>query len=86
MMRMYCVYDNVSKGCVGPIIQERADASAIRSFKLAVADREGQLGKYPKDYELMCIGIFDEYSGDIILNDNEFPKIVVTGAQIELGL
>lgn len=81
-MRMYQTYDVVSRSCVGMIFVERADQPAIRAFQMGCENPESMMGKYPKDYELLCIGEIDDSSGEILLGGGDFPQRVVTGFDI----
>lgn len=80
-MRMYQVRDKVARCMQGPIICEREDPAAVRMFYQACSDKNGQIGKYPADFEFLCLGEIDDTDG-VILVDAEglYPVSVASGA------
>lgn len=81
--RMYQVRDKVARCMQGPIICERSDPPAIRMFYQACADPNGQLGKYPRDFEMVCLGEIDDTDGSLVVPEDRsaFPAVVATGVQ-----
>lgn len=61
--RMYQLRDVVSGCLVGPILLERNDAPAVRAFYAGLEDSKSQLSQYPADYELVCLGEYDDEKG-----------------------
>lgn len=61
--RLYQLRDVVSDCLVGAILLERCDAPAVRSFYAGLSDAASDLSKFPKDYELICLGEYDDVSG-----------------------
>lgn len=61
--KMYQLRDVVSNCLVGPILLERNDAPAVRAFYAGLEDAKSQLSQYPQDYELMCLGEYDDEKG-----------------------
>lgn len=61
--RMYQLRDVVAGCLVGPILLERNDAPAVRSFYMAFEDPKSTLGQHPEDYELLCLGEYDDEVG-----------------------
>lgn len=61
--RMYQLRDVVAGCLVGPIILERNDAPAVRSFYMAFEDPKSTLSAAPQDYELLCLGEYDDEVG-----------------------
>lgn len=61
--RMYQVRDLVAGVLVGPVLLERSDAPAVRSFYLAFDDPKSMFAQFPKDYELCCLGEYDDEVG-----------------------
>lgn len=61
--RMYQLRDKVAMCLVGPILLERNDAPAVRSFYLGCEDAQSNLSKFPADYELVCLGEYDDEVG-----------------------
>lgn len=54
---------------------------AERSFRAAISDnRAGPLSDYPEDFNLYCLGSFDEDSGELKVEKEE---LIVQGQQIK---
>lgn len=49
-------------------------SAALRDFAHAANDKNSQIGRYPNDYTLFCIGEYDDTTGLI-----EFTKMVQIG-------
>lgn len=58
--RLYVVYDIVGEAPVGPIMQYKHDAQAMRAFGDVCADKEGLVGSHPADFDLRLIGELQE--------------------------
>lgn len=41
------------------------DGMAVRDFAYAANDKSTNVGKYPSDYKLYCIGSFDDDIGEV---------------------
>lgn len=54
-----------------------SDAVAIRDFRIACSNKDSLLFACPKDFDLMCLGMFDPDLGVI---SPEAPVIVASGA------
>lgn len=61
-MFMYSVYDKAAGSFNIPFFQLN-DRVAIRSFMDLVRDERSQVSKHPEDYDLWCLGSFDDASG-----------------------
>lgn len=78
-MRLFQVRDLVALCFRGPIFVERGNPSAIRMFEDGLRSVESDLGKYPADFELWCLGEYDDSDGKILVALTEFPEVVATG-------
>lgn len=73
--RMYQLRDCVANCLVGPILLERSDPPAVRSFYMTFENPQSQLAASPQDYELVCIGTHDDEDGIV---DGDY-SVVATG-------
>lgn len=93
MKRLYCIRDLVSMIFDAQVIVHHNDTSAVRTFEDALRNPQGFIGQHPKDFELVCVGDFDEETGRItgfervvrdgngvvIGVDKPYPRVVLTG-------
>lgn len=91
-MRIYSVYDVKAAAFTTPIFS-RNNATAIRSFTLAVEQEENEFNKHAEDYSLFALGEWDELNGKIAgstpiqivtaleLLDQEGPMLVPRGGE-----
>ncbi|ALS03691.1 VP5 [Gokushovirus WZ-2015a] len=64
-MNVICtVYDQKARLFSAPFTSA-TEETAIRDFARAVSDTRSMVDKFPQDYELHCLGSFDEVSGEI---------------------
>lgn len=66
MLKIYAVKD-LAVQCFGNPFVVRAQGEALRSFQDEVNNDNGNsaIAKHPEDYELFCIGEYDEQNGII---------------------
>lgn len=62
---LYVIYDTLSGTTVGPIMAERHDTAAIRTFEDLLGNRDTSVGQHPDDYELRRVGTQDLDTADI---------------------
>jgi len=62
MAKVYVIRDRKAKLFARPFF-ERDHVMAIRSFEDACRDEKSSFAKWPDDYELLCLGDFDETTG-----------------------
>lgn len=62
LMNMYSVYDLKAEYFVPPWIA-RTHADAIRDFQKSVSTPNSPMGDHPSDFQLICIGTWDDISG-----------------------
>lgn len=74
--------DNVARSMVGPIFSERVEAPAIRMFTDAIGDSKTMFSQHPADFDLLCIGEYDDSDGVILVGDGSYPKVVISGASV----
>lgn len=78
--RMYQLRDKVAACLVGPILLERSDPPAVRMFYAGCEDPQSNLSKSPKDYELVCLGEYDDEVGvtepcmEVVATGHDFLK------------
>lgn len=80
-MRLYQLKDVVSACMVGQVFVERNDGPAVRSFYNALEDSKSQISQYPKDFELLCLGEYDDSNGVLFIGTGDFPQVVATGVE-----
>lgn len=86
-INLYSVFD-VKAGVFQQPIFVINDAVAIRSFDAVVKDKSHEIGKYPSDYSLYHIGVFDTDSGHIYpgrKDSNTNPTKVIDGLSLAGG-
>lgn len=76
----YCILDKKAKIYHQPHFLIN-DAVAIRQFSVVVNHEEGMVKKFPEDYALYRVGIFDMMTG-IIVPEN-YPVEVASGLNIK---
>lgn len=83
-MKLYALNDKKAQS-LSSFHVERSDAVATRGFADAVVQSNSVLGKYPEDFELVCLcDVSQDYEGLSpleILNNVEF-RVVVTARQV----
>lgn len=64
--KLYTVYDKKAQNCLG-IFPANNDLVAIRDFSQTCSykDEKNMINKFPEDYNLLCLGEFDEETGVI---------------------
>lgn len=79
-VKMYCVRDVKVGGFNNPFCFVN-DAVAVRSFEALVNEpsQESMISKYPGDYDLYCVGIFDQDTG---LMSSMQPEHVISAAAL----
>lgn len=75
--KMYSVKDS-KVGFMIPTC-DMSDQSAIRNFSYAVNANNGMMNYSPKDFDLYCIGEFDDEKGEI---NSKIPEFIVSGSSI----
>lgn len=77
-MNIVCsVLDQKAKVFSAPFTSQ-TDATALRDFARAVQDTRAMADKFPADYELYRIGVFNEDTG--IIQGEPFPTLLGRGA------
>lgn len=77
--RLYQMYDLTAQAAAGPIILERRDGPAIRSFTAVLADKTTTPGQYPDQFELRLLG---EQNDETSMIDPCIPQAIITGSAI----
>lgn len=76
MKSLFSVYDSRAQ-LYGPIIVDVSPVNVARSFTEACRGEDSMLHRYPEDYELQCLGTFNEETGEIVSH----PGVCVLSAQ-----
>lgn len=63
-LMIFSIYDNAAKAFLQPFFAPTVEA-AIRMARSVVSDPNHQFAKYPEDYTLFEIGLFDQGDGSI---------------------
>ena len=74
-LKIFTIKDTKAEAYLSPMFI-KTTALAIRSFQTCANDPEHDFAKFPSDYTLFEIGIYDEEKGEIKMHD----------AKINLGL
>lgn len=63
MKLLVCSVMDTKVGAYGPLFTFRSRGEAIRSFGTSVAEKDSPFGKYPGDYVMYQIGVFNDDTG-----------------------
>jgi len=80
IMVVVSIRDRAS-GCFSRPVFTQSEGTAIRSFGDEV-NRDGpdnELRKHPEDFDLYCVGAFDDSSGAFMSEDQ--PRLLIKGVQ-----
>ncbi|AXH77039.1 MAG: nonstructural protein [Microviridae sp.] len=80
MKYVYSVFDKKAGVYCTPFVSH-SDATATRDFRQAVNDPSTQVCKYASDFELFCLGAWDEDVGS--LQPTASPVFVVNGMSLQ---
>lgn len=75
----FAVYDRAAQAYSAPFYQHTRGLGE-RMFADLVVDPQSQVSKHPGDYELFCVGEFDNETGELSSADK--PLLLVTGPQV----
>lgn len=76
-VQVYSVYDTKAEAFGQPFFMQ-ADGIAVRAFIEACNNKDGEFIKYPNDFTLYNIGMYDDSTGAIFSNK---PEELLTAAQ-----
>lgn len=62
--KIFTVHDAAANAYIAPFFLPE-EKQALRGFRGAINNPEHAFGQWPKDYTLMCIGEWDDDSGEI---------------------
>ena len=82
MMRLYSIRDAKTQAFSTPFFQQN-DETALRMFRDELHGSNGpsMLSKHPEDFDLYCVGDWNDYSGAIRpTGDVDGPILVSKGA------
>lgn len=69
---IYSIYDKKTQIYARPFLLQN-DATAIRAIQTTIMDQK-ELASYPDDYQVSCLGSFDETTG--LITPNKVPQII----------
>jgi hypothetical protein len=78
-IKLFQIYDRTAAAGAGPILTERREAPAIRMFHELLGNKEITPGKYPDQFDLVCLGSQDEDT--LVITPLNPPETVATGAE-----
>lgn len=71
--QVIAVFDNVAKDIYGSIITlETHTANALRGFQQVLSNKDNNVGKFPNDFDLVCLGYIDPHTGHLVAHELEF--------------
>lgn len=74
---IYSVYDKVS-GVYGPVMCVNTEIEAVRVVvEATTGSQETNLSRYPDDFELVLLGIYDDHEGMVSSLETDVKKRVV---------
>lgn len=81
-MRIYSLLDRKMRE-YGALVLGTNDETVVRALRESVAQNgNSTMGKYPEDYDLMCVGEFDPIGGEVV---GRSPVLVVNVAELVEG-
>jgi hypothetical protein len=78
MRKMYTIYDIKAQIHNNPMVQNN-NAEAMRTFGQLAVDPQVAISKHPEDYQLCCVGEYDEYTGKM----NGYEQIEILALAID---
>ncbi|AXL15041.1 nonstructural protein [Microviridae sp.] len=69
--KMLSVFDAKASAYISPFFLPQ-EAMAVRTFTDCVNDPNHAFGKNPADYTLFCLGEFDDFSGNLQINETPY--------------
>lgn len=78
--KIFSIRDNKVSVYHCPFFHEN-EIIAVRTLGMAVTDQKLHLAKFPEDYELFCLGEFDDISGKFTIYDN--PKFIISAQTVQ---
>lgn len=76
---LYAIYDNKAETIIGPVISEKHDAAAIRTYTDLLREPKVSLSQHPADYDLIGLGSIHNIAGEIAINPQ--TRLILSGAQ-----
>lgn len=76
ILNAYSIYDSKALS-YSPPFYAVAHGQACRNVMDAAADPNTSLARHPADYQLFCVGRFDDQSGQLLPGDREHVSDVV---------
>jgi len=73
MLKVFVVRDRKAKTFWAPVY-DRDSVHAIRSFESTCRDPQSQFAKWPSDFELLYLGMFNQETGKF--NLLEYPEVL----------
>ncbi|AXH72209.1 MAG: nonstructural protein [Microviridae sp.] len=70
VMKIFSIYDVKAELYNQPFFMP-ARGQALREFADLVNDSQSRISKHPADYKLVCIGSFDDVTGEIVSAEHE---------------
>lgn len=70
--KMFTIHDSAAGAYLAPFFLH-AEGMAIRTFTDCVNDEKHAFSRHPKDYTLMCLGQFDDNTGEITTHQQMKP-------------
>lgn len=81
-MRLLFVVLDKKADSYGPVMSYAHDAVAVRDFGQACLDPQSTISKYPQDFELHCVGGYEDTNvskqGEPVVS--QIPRVVITAA------
>lgn len=81
MKQLYAVFDRKAKA-YGPIMGYAHDAVAVRDFSTACQDEQSNLCRFPEDFELHDVGIFEDSDSAEPVHGSA-PRVVITASAVK---
>lgn len=75
---LYAIYDNKAGAIVGPIMQHKHIATALRLFTDMMADPTSIAAKHPADFDLIHLGYLND---DVTIEPLDPFTDIMTGSQ-----
>lgn len=79
MKAIYAIRDNLAESINDGVYIFANDTVAVRAFGEVASNKQTNVGRYPQDHDLLCLGVVQE-AGEVTTHPDG-PRVVLTGKQ-----
>lgn len=82
--KVFSIYDTKSEIFSPPFFM-LTNGAAIRAFRELANSSDNDIGKYPGDYRLMCLGSFNNESGEFDTTSEKMANLGYASDYVNIG-